>query len=293
MEDKFSIDADISIMRDAVPIRFAHHKDVDVPQNHALHLNNYVEIYVYVSGNHNYIVENNLYELKRGDIVVINPREVHKALTLSETLYERFYFLVDCNTFEHMHPDPLSSILNKPSGAGNLISFDDATLREVLTMLYAISDCFRDGRNDQLRAFGYFLRILDEIHRQLRREIPSEGNFTRTPELLKKTLLYVAKHTAELQSITEIANSLGLSPQYLSSYFSKQIGTPLKNYIQAKKIALAKDLLDKGADVTWTCYECGFNDCSYFIKVFKKYVGMTPMAYKKEAPAAKRPQKPL
>ena len=53
-----------------------------------------------------------------------------------------------------------------------------------------------------------------------------------------------------------------------------------EDWIQAKKIALAKDLLDKGADVTEACYECGFNDCSYFIRVFKKYVGMTPLTYK-------------
>jgi len=91
----------------------------------------------------------------------------------------------------------------------------------------------------------------------------------------------VAEHCAQIQSVTEISSALGVSSQYLSSYFSKHVGTPLKTYVQAKKIALAKALLDQGADVTRACYECGFNDCSYFIRVFKAYVGVTPMAYKK------------
>ena len=52
---------------------------------------------------------------------------------------------------------------------------------------------------------------------------------------------------------------------------------------QAKKITLAKDLLDRGADVTTACYECGFNECSYFIRVFRKYVGMTPRKYRESA----------
>lgn len=281
MEQKFRIEANMNVMRDALPIRFSHNKSMDKPENHVLHLNNYVEIYVYISGNHNYIVENNLYELKQGDIIVINPREVHKALPLSEALYERFYFLIDCNTFDGMNFDPLARILKKPSQMGNLISFDDKTRRSILNMLYEISDCFCDGRNDQLRAFGYLMQILDEIDRYLKNGSPSDGDITQTPELLKKILIYVAEHTKDLQAITEVSDALGLTPQYLSSYFSKQIGTPLKSYIQAKKIALAKALLNKGADVTWTCYESGFNDCSYFIKIFKKYVGKTPMAYKK------------
>ena len=281
MQNDFRLRADISVIRDKTPIRFVHNKTMDKPEHHVLHLNNYVEIYIYVSGNHNYIVGNNLYELKPGDIVVINPLEVHKALPMGETPYERFYFLIDCDTFDCMHPNPLTGILSKPSDTGNLISLDRGTRHEVLDMLYQISDCFREGRDDQLRAFGYFMRILDEINRHFKGVCPSDSDITQTPDLLKKILTYVEKHAAQIESITEISTSIGVTPQYLSSYFSRQIGTPLKTYIQAKKIALAKDLLDKGADVTRACYECGFNDCSYFIRVFKKYVGMTPMSYKK------------
>ena len=281
MEEAFRLNANITAMRESVPIRFAHHKNTDKPENHVLHINNYVEIYIYVSGNHKYIVGNSLYELRCGDVVVINPREVHKALPLSETTYERFYFLVDEHTFDSMYQNPLSQILNKPSNVGNLISPDDKTRKEILNMLYEISNCFQNGREDQLRAFSFFMRILDEINQQLRRAPSFGGNATHTPELLEKILTYVAKHTAEIQSTTQISSALGLTPQYLSTYFSNRIGTTLKMYIQAKKIALAKDLLDKGADVTQTCYDCGFNDCSYFIRVFKKYVGKTPMAYKK------------
>ncbi len=283
MKENIRLDANIGVMRDAVPIRFAHHVSTDKPENHVLHINNYVEIYIYVSGNHSYMVESSLYELKRGDIIIINPREVHKALPLDETLYERFYFLVDQHTFDAMYQNPLSQILNKPFHATNLISPDEYTREEILHMLYSISDCFKSGKNDQMRAFGFFMRILDEINQRLEKEHSTPVSIAHTPELLEKILTYVANHTADLQSTAEIASALGFTPQYLSSYFSGHVGTPLKTYIRAKKIALAKDLLDKGADVTRACYECGFNDCSYFIRTFKKYVGMTPFVYKKNS----------
>ena len=113
MEDFFRLNANINAMQGALPIRVAHHKTLDAPNNHVLHINNYIEIYVYVSGNHNYIVENSVYELKRGDVVIINPLEVHKALPLSKGPYERFYFLVDAHTFDAMCINPLAAFLGK------------------------------------------------------------------------------------------------------------------------------------------------------------------------------------
>ena len=282
MKEKLWLDADIAAMSHSAPIRFAHHKTIDKPENHVLHINNHVEIYFYISGNHRYIVENTLYELQRGDIIVINPREVHRALPLSEGPYERFYFLVDSNAFGGMNLDPLEPILRKPPDIGNLISPDKRTKDAIIDTLYEISACFTEGKNEQLRAFSLFLRILDEINRNIKNAAPSMGSITQMPSLLRQILVYIAENTAELQSTAQISEAIGITPQYLSSYFSKHTGTSLKVYIQAKKIALAKTLLDKGLDVTQTCYDCGFNDCSYFIKIFKKYVGVTPLTYKLE-----------
>jgi len=283
MEQPLWLDAEIAAMHGFVPIRFAHHKNIDKPKNHVLHINNYIEIYVYISGKHKYVVEDSIYDLSYGDIIVINPREVHRALPLAEHPYERFYFLVDVHTFEQMQFDPLRAILKKPRGMSNLISLDSKTRHEVVNMLYEISRCFDGGRDDQSRALSFFLRILDEINRKLRRDEPDVCYTPYTPELLKRILRYIADNTAEIQSTSEIAQAFNITPQYLSSYFSKHIGTPPKTYVQAKKIALAKDMLDGGADVTSTCYDCGFNDCSYFIKVFKKYVGVTPLVYKADS----------
>ena len=246
MESTFWLDADISALRADMPIHFAHHRNPDTAENHRLHLNNHLEIYFFISGDHQYIVENDLYTLKPGDAILINPRQVHKALPRGDGMYERFYFL----------------------------------LTQVINMLYSISDCFRDGQNDQLRAFSLFLGIMAEFRRHLGQV--AQSRTAHTPELLRRILTYVNDHTASIQTTAEVATALGVSPQYLSTYFSRHVGTPLKTYIQAKKIGLAKELLSQGADVTRTCFDCGFNDCSYFIRIFKKYVGVTPLVYKQQ-----------
>ena len=279
MEHFFRIEGNMAVMQNTPPIRIVHHKSFDKPSNHVLHLNNYIEIYFFIEGRHRYIVENSLYELTKGDAVVINPREVHKGLPVCETEYERFYFLIDPHSFDGMVQNPLADILKKPSGQDNLISFSPSARAVVLDLLYKISDCYRDKKED-LRALGYLLHLLDEISQCLRGGKVERATPKGTPRLLEDILLYISENAATIETVTEIANHLGLTPQYLSSYFSKHIGTPLKVYIQAKKIAIAKDLLDKGADVTEACFGCGFNDCSYFIRIFKRYVGVTPLTYK-------------
>ena len=279
MGDGFHIQGDIAVMRDTVPIRFVHHKNMDKPENHVLHINSYLEVYVFVEGNHQYIVEDRLYELQKGDIVLIHPREVHKALPLGEGIYERFYLLIDTDTFADMAADPLKPILRALPKAGNRIRPDEATRQTLLELLYGISGTVRQ-KERQVGAGAAVLRILDICAQQLQAGQPEAQPVKAVPELLEKILAFVAANTATIQTTAQIAAELGLTPQYLSAYFSQHIGTPLKIYVQAKKIALAKDLLDRGADVTGACFDSGFNDCSYFIRVFKKYVGMTPLRYR-------------
>lgn len=279
MEDKFRVKGDIAVMRDTVPIRFVHHKNMDKPENHVLHLNSYLELYVFVEGNHQYIVEDRLYRLERGDVILIHPREVHKALPLERCSYERFYLLIDIDSFAGMAADPLAPILKALPTAGNRIRPDEKTREELLSLLYSISGGLR-RREGELGAVAAVLRILDICTRQLQTGQPEAVAVKVVPELLEKILGYVAANTAAIQTTAQIADALGLTPQYLSAYFSRHIGTPLKIYVQAKKIALAKDMLDRGADVTGACFDSGFNDCSYFIRVFKKYVGMTPLRYR-------------
>jgi hypothetical protein len=103
MEKEFRIEGEIATLRDAVPIRFVHQRGMDRPENHVLHINNYLELYVFLEGHHQYIVENRVYELQRGDMVLINPREVHKALPLECCMYERVYLLVDGQEIDAMH----------------------------------------------------------------------------------------------------------------------------------------------------------------------------------------------
>ncbi|MDQ6597977.1 AraC family transcriptional regulator [Bacillus salipaludis] len=82
-------------------------------------------------------------------------------------------------------------------------------------------------------------------------------------------------------TLDHLAQMCHLSPNYLSSLFKKEVGITISEYIQQQRVDEAKKLLiltnypisDIG---TWL----NFNDQSYFIKIFKKYIGLTPRQFR-------------
>ena len=106
----------------------------------------------------------------------------------------------------------------------------------------------------------------------------------------KKSLLslkidnYITEHIGEKISITQLEKEFFSSKNGLYDFFKKQYGKTAGEYILEKRLQLAQKLLKEYKDKTITevAFLCGFSDYNYFIRVFKKYNGITPKKYKKD-----------
>jgi YesN/AraC family two-component response regulator len=73
-----------------------------------------------------------------------------------------------------------------------------------------------------------------------------------------------------------------MSPQYFCRFFKKVTGTTFKEYLLSIKIDKAKELLMKyNMSATEIAYQVGFENLSYFFRVFKKLTGLNPMEFRK------------
>lgn len=83
-------------------------------------------------------------------------------------------------------------------------------------------------------------------------------------------------------SLEEIARSTGYSPSYFSVLFSQRTGYPPLTYFNQLKIQKACQLLDfTDMKVNQVCYKVGIEDSYYFSRLFRKVMGMSPIAYKR------------
>jgi AraC-like DNA-binding protein/ligand-binding sensor protein len=100
-------------------------------------------------------------------------------------------------------------------------------------------------------------------------------------DMMFKAADYMKKHYAQKLTLEEVAGSVYLSPSYFSKVFKETMGHTFNVYLNRLRIEKSKLLLLSGTEsITDICDRVGFEDQSYFTKVFKKYAGMTPARYR-------------
>lgn len=98
---------------------------------------------------------------------------------------------------------------------------------------------------------------------------------------IMQALDYISDHLHSRIFIEELAEYLSLSVPYLSRLFKSELGMPFSQYIIIKKVEAAASMLQfsdySALDIS---NYFAFSSHSYFIKVFKKHIGMTPKEYR-------------
>jgi YesN/AraC family two-component response regulator len=110
-----------------------------------------------------------------------------------------------------------------------------------------------------------------------KRELSGEAQ-----RLVRQAMAYMQEHYAEPISRQELAHHVGLSDDYLSSCFHKELGLTPVAYLNRYRIQQAKQLLrNTHKSITEIALEVGFCDSSYFSRLFHRETGMTPAAYRR------------
>ena len=134
---------------------------------------------------------------------------------------------------------------------------------------------------DACRDAAYMLHYRNRAIEELAGRVAEIMDRTRSSDHVERCKDYVRKHYREKLYLDEIAGSLGLSPGYLSKLFKKETGMCLQDYINEERVVRAANLLVYSelplAEIADYVH---FPNQSYFGKIFKKYKGMTPRAWR-------------
>lgn len=131
--------------------------------------------------------------------------------------------------------------------------------------------------NIQWREFSQKLEEMIKIICDTKEEVKINLNKERCLKI--KSYIESNFHDINL-NVSQIGAYFEMSPSYLSSLYRKEMGESLVTVINKVRIQNAAVFLKKGNTVNETALRCGFTDCSAFIRIFKKYMGVTPGQYK-------------
>ncbi|KAF1299067.1 hypothetical protein BAU15_00020 [Enterococcus sp. JM4C] len=100
-------------------------------------------------------------------------------------------------------------------------------------------------------------------------------------EEINRCINYISDHFREKLSVGDIAEYIGYSPEYLSTKFKKVTGKNLPQFINEKRVNEAqRQLALSDRPISDISEQLSFSSQSYFQKIFKQIVGMTPLKYR-------------
>ncbi len=109
----------------------------------------------------------------------------------------------------------------------------------------------------------------------------SEALPAHTSRLVKRSIAYLHQNYARTLSRWEIAEAVGVSEDYLSRVFSRELGISPWDYLNRYRILQAKALLRQTREIVGAIARTvGFKDQAYFSRVFRKITGLSPQAYR-------------
>ena len=140
-----------------------------------------------------------------------------------------------------------------------------------------IESITKTGDLDKIRVI--FNELISEICKQKKSSEQDESEVIR-----EKIKSYIDNNYHLDFSLDNLADYLGLSFKYTSILFKKVMGDNFKNYINVYRIEKAKEILKDKKDIKIKdlAEELGYNSSNTFIRIFKKYEGISPTQFNPE-----------
>lgn len=232
--------------------------------------------------------------LKAGQCAIVGSERVHylRFQQPSEGYHcEGYLIWFDPNIMnligsERCQKQFITPLLGGKYHISELIRGDTPEEQKILSSITAIHDLLAE------KSLGYEIRIISELFFILHLIIanhlyhpspglPSTAVYEQS-ERLKKVFTYIEDHYNERIYVSDLAEVLNMSTDNFFKYFKEFTQMTPTEYINHYRISQAETLL-KSTDLSVTdiSLSTGFDNVSYFIKTFKKLLGITPNRYRK------------
>ena len=125
------------------------------------------------------------------------------------------------------------------------------------------------------------LNLMKLIIEQVSGSSDGASEATSAQDMVPEIASYIKENYFENISLSTLSEKYHIESTYLSKIFKKETGDTLMNYIASTRIAKAKELIDE-SDISLTeiAFLCGYDDYTYFNKVFRKFEGCSPRDYR-------------
>lgn len=265
-----------------------HNVSDTMSSKYALHCHNYYEIYYFISGNVDILVEGQCFHLEPYSLLLFAPHSFHGAKVNDTSLYERYSI--------NFHADLLS-----PDRRNYLLSiFSDWQQPPHQTIYFAGGDqyhldyyfktmeaCQNQPEEVVISKIPIYMEALLYQIMVMQQTLGTQEYVNSRCELIDRILLFLNEHLTEPINLDLISQKFFVSKHHLNKIFRKALGTTVADYLLRKRIIYAQQLLINGSSAIEAATMTGFRDYSTFYRAYIKVLGHSPIKDRKVMPSFK------
>lgn len=249
----------------------------------APHTHDYYEFYFFQEGDVAIEINQMIYALKPGDVVLIPPGISHHAIVNNPgTPYRRFVFWIS-----HSYMD---FILKESSDYGYMLDLvkngeyifpndqpEANTLYAMILTLIEEVNCLYFGRDEKIKLC--IQSLLLHLNRTIYNKRTLHTNIAEN-NLYRNLITYISEHFDEDLTLDRLSAHFYVSKFHISHVFKENTGLSLHQYLIKKRLSACKTALLKEEAITSFYQMYGFKDYSSFYRAFKKEYGLSPKDWK-------------
>lgn len=252
------------------------------------HFHNEYEIYYLINGERYYFIEKQIYYVKKGSLVFIDRNQIHKTVGANTNYHDRILLLIsedEIGPLLRLSEDiDIASFFAKNFG---IIELNEAGQKHVEGILFSIM------KEMKMKQTSYEFLVKTKLAELLIYAVRCKNgeNSTMKAEPVRtekyKKISEIAEYINEYYhsdiSLSDISKYFYISKCYLSRIFKEITGFTVNEYINIIRVKKAQQLLEHSDhNITEIAEQVGYDSITYFEKIFKKYLEISPLKYRKK-----------
>ena len=262
-------------------------------QSRQEHIHNEFEFFVVLRGEGLAKIKSHVYNIKEGDVYLINSGEVHSYSRnpVSDIILDRekdsaplFLFVqISNHCLREYFPQIRTTVFN----SCNLRDYlsEDEIVDIVNLLVESAKAYFLEESLYQLKILGNVARILTQCYKKVPYEIISEAqknNLKQKNLRVERIISYIDANFETQIRLQDLAEQENLSPTHFSHLFTSLFGVTFQDYVNIKRMEQCIRLMpNKEKTLLEISYESGFSDPKYMNRMFIKHYGYTPKEYRR------------
>ncbi len=235
------------------------------------HYHGLYEIYFLLEGNCTYFIDNKVYNVQTGDIVIVPDGIIHHT-KYDDISHSRI--LINCSA-RYIPASIRSDILSGSYLYRNPLIADEAkNIFEKIENEYSLKDSLAD---EIISCHTHSLFYL------LLRNADTCITVDSRNKVIEQAVAYIKENFASDLTLSYMSEIFSVSPEHFSRMFKKETGLGFSKYLNSLRLQHAEQLLKTAekTNITKIAESCGFEDSNYFSKKFKEMYGIAPKKVQK------------